>query len=180
MLPGAQTIEFEFYHHFFDALFLSSAAATVFALLAQRAARRSARSMYTYSARAASARQLESERRHHYAVRASAQRQLTDRAERTEAANRVPVISPLSRRSGESSFASPGFASPTEPTVEDLSASAACALHGGKAAQDAVAAFAADAHAVAAYGPQALIDFAVAKLFYYEGEGDEGGADKED
>ena len=55
----------------------------------------------------------------------------------------------------------------------------AMALHGGKAAQDAVAALVLEAHAVAAYGPQALVDFAAAKLHYYEGEGDEGGADKQ-
>ena len=53
----------------------------------------------------------------------------------------------------------------------------AMALHGGKAAQDAVAALVLEAHAVASrQGPQALVDFAAAKLHYYECEGDEGGS----
>lgn len=208
---GGATLEFDFYHHFFDALFLAAASATLAALLVQRAARRSARSIYSFGARAASVRQMEGERRHHYAVRASAQRQRADGSERSAALaaqTRSPIISPPASRfiaGGPTSVAFGGGRSPvarrtrpsSEPAALNLAAAPAeaqaqaeaesltasvlagecddsptngAAVQGGKAAQDAVAALAAEAAAAAAYGPQALVDYAAAKLSALESE----------
>ena len=61
---------------------------------------------------------------------------------------------------------------------EQESPTASQGAHGGKAAQDAVAELAAEAAAAAAFGPQALVDFAAARLAALDDaagcEGEEG------
>ena len=229
---AAGDLEFDFYHHFFDALFLTSATATFTALLVQRASRRSARDR-TLSAQGSVSR-LAGERRHHYAVRASKHRQLTGSSERAAALSaatwRSPNIAtpprPTARPSGGGGGGGLGAGSSpalrpavsgsgggvgvpprcslaietaaasaaVTPTSAAAAAAAAAAVakassssyadehdkisptssaaNGGKAAQDAVAALALEAHAAASEGPQALVEFVATHLSDLDEQGD--------
>lgn len=76
---GLGELEFTFYYHFFDMLFLTAASATLAVLVLHHTARRARRARSA----GASFRDLVGLRRYHHAVKASAHRQRTDGTERT-------------------------------------------------------------------------------------------------